>query len=151
MIRRACNACPEPGNGNTRSPQPTQPSRMGLPTISLSSLDLSPLHFSFLPQIPQYTKNNFRKLWLESNVPNILYQVMGSSILCFVFFFNFVVCFSFSNFKFCNYYLTTSCGMQDFSSLTRDQTHTPLQWKHRVLTTRPQWKSYHGGVNVSQV
>ena len=41
------------------------------------------------------------------------------------FFFNFVVCFSFSNFNFCNYYLTTSHGMWDFISLTRDQTHTP--------------------------
>ena len=55
------------------SPRPTQPPKMGFPTISLSSLDLDPLHFSFLQQIPQYTKNNFRKLSPERNMPNILY------------------------------------------------------------------------------
>ena len=29
------------------------------------------------------------------------------------------------------------CDMQDLSSLTRDQTHAPLQQKHRILTTGP--------------
>ena len=33
------------------------------------------------------------------------------------------------------------CGMQDLSSPTRDQTHAPLQWKHRVLTIGPPGKS----------
>ena len=32
--------------------------------------------------------------------------------------------------------------MQDLSSLTRDQTHTPLHWKCRVLTTGSPGKSH---------
>ena len=51
-------------------------------------------------------------------------------------------------------FLSVPCSMWDLSSLTRDQTHAPLQRKHRVLTTRPPgspifwytfWKGYMGG------
>ena len=31
--------------------------------------------------------------------------------------------------------LVTPCGLQDPSSLTKNQTCDPLQWKYRVLTT----------------
>ena len=33
------------------------------------------------------------------------------------------------------FFLATLCGRQDPSSLTRDRTYTPLQWKCGVLTT----------------
>ena len=37
--------------------------------------------------------------------------------------------------------LATPRGMQDLSSLTRDQTRAPRQWKQGVLTTGPPGKS----------
>ena len=35
------------------------------------------------------------------------------------------------------FFLAVPRSMQDLSSLTRDGTRAPLQWKHRVLTTGP--------------
>ena len=40
-----------------------------------------------------------------------------------------------SFFFFFNFFLAMLRSLQDLSSLTRNQTHAPLQWKHRVLTT----------------
>ena len=37
--------------------------------------------------------------------------------------------------------LAVLCVVRDLNSLARDQTHTPLQWKCRVLTTGPPGKS----------
>ena len=39
------------------------------------------------------------------------------------------------------FFLAMSHSMSDLSSLTRDQTHCPLQWKCGVLTTGPPGKS----------
>ena len=42
------------------------------------------------------------------------------------------------------FFLATPLGMRDLSSLTRDQTGIPLQWKHEVLTTGLPGKSLEG-------
>ena len=38
-------------------------------------------------------------------------------------------------FFFSSFFVAVLCGMQDLSSLTRDGTCAPLQWKYRVPTT----------------
>ena len=42
------------------------------------------------------------------------------------------------------FFFTTSQSMQDLSSLTGDQTHIPLPWKHGVLATGSPGKSRMG-------
>ena len=45
------------------------------------------------------------------------------------------------------FFLAMPWGIWDLSSPMKDQTCIPLQWKHRILTTRPLGKSLNGLLN----
>ena len=114
--------CSELGNGNTRSPDSLSLQGWGclpFPCLALTS----PLCIS--PSSP--TSLNTLRITVESSDLRVMCQTYFINLWVHqyyrLFVFNFVVCFSISNFKFCNYYFSTSHGMQGLSSLTRDWTY----------------------------
>ena len=124
MIRRACYACSEPRNGNTRSPDSLSLQGWGclpFPCLALTS----PLCVS--PSSPKSL--NILRITVESSDLRVMCQTYFINLWVYqyyqLFVFHLVVCFSFYSFKFCNYYFSTSHSMLDHSSLTRDRTYTP--------------------------
>ena len=117
-------SCSEPGNGNTRSPDSLSLQGWGCLPFPCLAL-ISPLCIS-----PSSSKSlNTLRITVESSDLRIMRQTYFINLWVHqyyrLFVFDFVVCFSISNFKFCNYYSSTSHGMQDLSSLTRDRTYNP--------------------------